>query len=79
MIRGFKIKKRNGYIVERPIQLVKDLEIRHPVEEVANTNTVDDHVKDGQQRRRNPTRKAKLDANDKIVAVNLNEEEEFFW
>eukprot|EP00794_Sanderia_malayensis_P000914 gene914-221_t len=75
VIRGFKIKNVNGYICERPIQMVKDLEI-HPTE--LDQNKTGDSEKKGssEPKEARPSRRAKTYANDKIVGLAFNDEEE---
>lgn len=75
VIRGFKIKNVNGYICERPIQMVKDLEI-HPTE--LDQNKTGDSEKKGssEPKEARPSRRAKTYANDKIAGLAFNDEEE---
>ena len=74
MVRGYKLKTGTGYVVERPVQLVCDLEISgstdEPIlkEKVENSNDTNTHER--------ISRRAKLAAIDKIVGITMNEEED---
>ena len=73
VIRGLKIKLGNGYVVERPLQLVCDLEIGGENDEVQTTlNPKAAEFKPRQRR----ARKAREHAKDQIAALNLYENEE---
>ena len=74
-IRGYKIRTRNGYVVEKPTQLVQDLEIGGEVKE---TN------KNDERRELNPRanefvpkrRGAKDDAKSRITGIRFYDDEE---
>ena len=75
VVRGLKIRSSSGYIIERPIQLVRDLEISgsglesdQPQQESKN-----DH---SPTKRCQPTRKAKEAAIKKIEDTATQEQEE---
>ena len=74
VIRGYKIKTGTGYIIERPLQLVCDLEISGSTDEPVIKDKVD-NSSDADTRER-PSRKAKTAAIDKMVGITLNEQEE---
>ena len=74
VIGGYKIKTGTGYIIERPLQLVCDLEISGSTGEPVIKDKVDNSG-DADSRER-PSRKAKTAAIDKMVGVTLNEQEE---
>ena len=85
VIRGMKLKLGNGYIVERPLQLVRDLEICTPTEEETDrghNNEVNHRINsDGSGNTVNsenvrPQRRAKEAANDRMTGIFLNEHEE---
>ena len=85
VIRGMKLKLGNGYIVERPLQLVRDLEICTPTEEETDRghNNEVNHRRnsDGSGNTVNsenvrPQRRAKEAANDRMTGIFLNEHEE---
>ena len=73
VIRGMKIKLGNGYVVERPLQLLCDLEIGGESDEVQTTLNPEAAEFKPRQRR---ARKAREDARDQIAALNLYENEE---
>ena len=73
VVRGYKIKTGNGYIIERPIQLVADLEIGKKTSE--NITEMSDKAPPVEPRTKY-TRNAKLDAKDCIHGVILNENNE---
>ena len=74
VMRGYKIQKGNGYIVERPTQLIADLKIEQtsnleakaPLNPKANTF----------EPRQRYSRNAKSDANDRIFGIATNDSEE---
>lgn len=75
VIHGYKIKTGNGYIIERPVQLIADLEIeqtpdyfeiKRPLKPMADTF----------EPRQRYSRKAKSDANDRIFGIAENDSEE---
>ena len=78
-IRGMKLKLGNGYIVERPLQLVCDLEVGGEVEghtlnpEAPEFNPAEPQVEREPQRL---GRTAKLIARDQIKSVAVHEDEE---
>ena len=73
VIRGYKIKTGNGYIIERPIQLVADLRIgKETSENLTELNEKAPPV----EPRTTYTRNAKSDAKDRIHGVILNEIDE---
>lgn len=82
VIRGFKIKTGNGYVIERPLQLICDLEIAGGDEEEepfdhrseTNGNIAAVEVQDAKLRR--STRSAKITAENRLVGVLANEDEE---
>ena len=87
VLRGYKIKTGNGYLIERPLQLVCDLEINESTEATSNggdstkelesnSDTKLMEVPDDKpsEAKRSP-RKAKLAAIDKIVGITLDEED----
>ena len=74
VIRGYKIKTGTGYIIERPLQSVCDLEISGSTDEPVIKDKVDNSG-DADTRERS-SRKAKRAAIDKMVGVTLNEQEE---
>ena len=73
VVRGYKIKTGNGYIIDRPIQLVADLEIgEETLENVTELNEKAPPV----EPRTTYIRNAKPDAKDRIHGVTLNEIDE---
>ena len=79
VIRGIKLKLGNGYIVERPLQLVCDLEIGGEIEKKQLDPEAPafkpNEEQDSLEVRHNQ-RKAKAIARDQIVGVALQEEDE---
>ena len=74
--RGFKIRLGNGYVIERPIQLVCDLEINNETERVIESKQkVGNRVEVENVER--PTRQAKLNARGKINCLMEDEDEIF--
>ena len=73
VVRGYKVKTGNGYIIERPTQLIADLEIEQtPDFEVKRLNPMADTF----EPRQRYSRKAKSDANDRIFGIAMNDSEE---
>ena len=72
-IRGLKIKLGNGYIVERPLQLLCDLEIGG---ENADVQTSLNPEAVAFTPRRRSIRKAREDAMNQIAALNIYEDQE---
>ena len=68
-IRGFQLKLGNGYIVQRPIQLVCPLELKAEEEQVNDIQPVPTALADER-----PKRKAKEDAKAKISALSKEED-----
>lgn len=77
VVRGYKVRTGNGYLVERPAQLVADLEIGG---ESTNTNTCRKATKLNPDAKeflpRVTVRKAKETARNRMVGIALNELEE---
>ena len=78
VVRGYKIRTGSGYVVERPLQLIADLEVGGDVQKEqedqggSNLNpTAEEFVPQGRSRRG-----AKEAAMNRIVGVQLNEAEE---
>ena len=84
VVRGYKIKTGTGFVVERPLQLVCDLEIKGSKDENSLqkiNQTENDKVADETQDRdvtskTRPRRKAKSAAIDVIKGISLNELED---
>ena len=78
VVRGFKIKVGSGYTVERPLQLVRDLEIGS-----ANPETTSEPSEpnpspndDANANEARPKRQAKQTASDRLTGIFLNEQED---
>ena len=67
-LRGYKIRLGNGYIVERPLQLVCDMEIGH-------VSTTDVNEYETTQEISRPTRHAKIQAKERIKDIYDEERE----
>ena len=78
VIRGFKIKVGSGYTVERPLQLVRDLEISGAEPETTTEPSEPDPTSndDPEPRETRPTRQAKREASDRLTGIFLNEHED---
>ena len=74
VVRGYKIKTGTGYVIERPLQLVCDLEISGSTDDPVTESKVDNSMDANASGR--PSRKAKTAAIDKIVGITLDEQEE---
>jgi len=78
VIRGFKIKVGRGYTVERPLQLVRDLEIRgaepHPTTEPSEPDATSND--DPAPKEARPKQQAKQAASDRLAGIFLNEQED---
>ena len=76
VIRGYKIRTSSGYLVERPVQLIADLEIggeQTVTETTVELNPAAHEFTPGQR----PKRRAKETAKNRIVGITaLNEKEE---
>ena len=73
--RRYKIRNNKGYTIERRLQLIRDLEIKTASSEVDRASTeTDKHAKDDE--RTTYERKAKMEASDQIIGVNLQNENE---
>ena len=73
VIRGHRIRNNKGYTFERPLQLIQDLEIKTSSNQSDLTPTeTDEHanVDEGTTYER----KAKMEARDRIISVNLANE-----
>jgi len=71
--RGLKIKLGNGYVVERPLQLVCDLEVEG--ESRAANVELNPRAEEFRPRARLP-RKARDEARNRMAAVNVYEDQE---
>ncbi|XP_002734893.1 uncharacterized protein LOC100366659 [Saccoglossus kowalevskii] len=79
VIRGYKIKTGSGYIVERPLQLVCDLEISNTNDETPVGDDIKSEEPVGTLKNQNvsrPSRKAKTAAVNRLVGVIANEIED---
>ena len=78
VIRGFKIKVGSGYTVERPLQLVRDLEIGGAEPETTTEPSEPDATSndDPGPREARPKRQAKQAASDRLTGIFLNEQED---
>ncbi len=72
IVRGYKIRTGTGYIIERLLQLVYNLEINGSTDEPVAKDKVDNSSGKGSNER--PPRKAKSAAIDKIVGITVTEE-----
>ena len=78
VIRGFKLKLGNGYIIDRPVQLVCDLEIGGEESTVRLNSEAPAFMPRGPRDEpvnRAMTRKAKSTAKEKIIGIALKEED----
>ena len=73
ILRGFKILTGNGYIVERPVQLVADLEIGAPPQLHCTVLNPDAPEFQPQQQ---PRRAAKSAARNRMIRIAMNEFED---
>ncbi|XP_070554663.1 uncharacterized protein [Ptychodera flava] len=92
VIRGYKIRTGSGYVVERPLQLVCDLEVSgtndatgigsiaepeaDPVINQTRTSADEEERDQTNQELRRPARRAKTAAVDRLVGVIANENED---
>ena len=79
VIRGLRLKLGNGYTVERPIQLVRDLEISSSTSDTTNQqDNADalDQTNNNVKISSRPQRKTKSAAQDRMTGIFLNEHEE---
>ncbi|XP_070571221.1 uncharacterized protein [Ptychodera flava] len=92
VIRGYKIRTGSGYVVERPLQLVCDLEVNgtndatgvgtiaepeaDPVINQTCTSADEEERSQTNQELRRPARRAKTAAVDRLVGVIANENED---
>jgi hypothetical protein len=80
IMRGYKVKTGNGYVIERPLQLVCDLEICQedvPEKGKDKTGVVNAEIEHEKvEPREQNTRKAKKAAVDRLVGLIANENEE---
>ena len=72
-VRGCKARTGNGYITERPIQLVADLEIRKTTAKDAAKLNPDAQTFEPRQRNERST---KSNANNRIYGIVMNELDE---
>ena len=74
VIRGYKLRTGNGYVIERPTQLIQDLEIGGEEETIVNVESkeLNPTAKEFVSKRR----KAKDEAKSRMTGLQLNEEEE---
>ncbi|XP_006816657.1 uncharacterized protein LOC102805048 [Saccoglossus kowalevskii] len=79
VIRGYKIKTGSGYIVERPLQLVCDLEVSNTNDETPVGDDIKSEEPDGTLKTQNVSRrsrKAKTAAVNRLVGVIANKIED---
>lgn len=77
IVRGYKVRTPNGYLLERPVQLIADLEIggeKEKATEVNKKSKLNPSVPEFYPQR--PTRAAKEAAKNRLVGLGLNEQEE---
>ena len=75
VIQGYKIRNNKGYTIERPLQLIRDLEIKTASNDVDRASTeTNQHAKADE--RITYERKAKMEARDRIIDVNLQNDNE---
>ena len=68
IVRGFKIKNSNGYVCERPLQAIKDLEIHSEESDVIR--------KQREHKQLRPARDAKVHASNRIAGIAMNDFED---
>ena len=73
MLRGFKIQMGSGYVLERPTQLIADLEIGENSQQ--SKNILNPNAAEFQPRRQ-PERAAKNTEQNRILGIAMNELEE---
>ena len=73
VLRGFKIQMGSGYVLERPTQLIADLEIGENSQQ--SKNILNPNAAEFQPRRQ-PERAAKNTAQNRILGIAMNELEE---
>jgi len=71
IVRGLKMKLGNGHIIERPLQLVYNMEVGGEDETVKLNPDAKVFIPDGR-----PSRRAKAEASNQIKGVALYEEDE---
>ena len=76
MLRGYKINTRNGYIIERPVQTVCNLEFQNKENEVVKHTLNPDAEEYVPTTNVGPMRKAKDTALNRIVGISMEEEED---
>ena len=74
VIRGYKLRTGNGYLIERPIQLIQDLEIGG--EEETKVDEGKKKLNPAAKEFVSKRRKAKDEARSRMIGLQLNEEEE---
>ena len=74
VLRGCKIKTRNGYIIERPVQIVCNLEFENKDNKVVKHTLNPDAEEYVPTTNVGPIRKAKDTALNRIVGISMEEE-----
>ena len=83
IVRGLKLKNKTGYNIERPLQLVRNLELTEhgnvpePSTELKESEEAEDSIK-GLENTGRPRRKAAEAARDYLIAHEANEREGIF-
>ena len=77
VVRGYKVRTPDGYLLERPVQLIADLEVGGDSESTTTENKVTELNPGATEfKPQRPSRKSKEAAKDKLVGLGLNEQEE---
>ena len=79
VVRGYKVRTPNGYLLERPVQLIADLEVGGDSENVTVDNKaskLNPTAPEFKPQGLRPSRRSKETAKNRIVGLGLNELEE---
>ena len=77
VVRGYKVRTPNGYLRERPVQLITDLEIGGESKSTTTENKVTKPNPGATEfKPQRPSRKSKEAAKDRLVGLGVNEQEQ---
>lgn len=77
VVRGYKVRTPNGYLLERPVQLIADLEVGGESGSITTENKVTKLNPGATEfKPQRPSRRSKETAKDRLVGLGLNEQEE---
>ena len=76
VIRGYKVRTSNGYLLEWPVQLIADLEVGGESENTIKKKASKLNPMAPELKPQRPSRRSKETAKNRLIGLGLNEQED---